>query len=80
MIKTIDKMFIWLLYGGLFTFAAVLLHKDITTNGPIGSAITSVAAAVFAYLTKPLIEKFARYQIFLIIVLLWWFNIYLLAH
>lgn len=80
MIAKFDKVIVWATMGGIWLLVVTLCNKDITTNGPIGSAIAITAGFAAAYFSKPMIAKFARYQIILIVVLMWSLTIYLLAH
>jgi hypothetical protein len=77
MIKFIDKIIVWAMYVGIFLLATTLCDKDITTRGPIGSSISLVVGAVAVYFSKPLFSRFARYQLVIIIILVWWGTIYL---
>ncbi len=80
MITAIDKLFIWSMYGGIGLLAMTLCDKDITTRGPIGSSISLAVGFVAVYLSRPILASLARYQLAVIIVLLWWFVFYLMAH
>lgn len=80
MIKFIDKIIVWAMYGGIFLLVTTLCNKDITTSGPIGNSISSVVGIVAACFTKPLFSRFARYQLVMIIIFVWWGTIYLTVH
>ena len=65
---------------GIWLLVVTIIGKDITTNGPIGNAIAAIAGVVVASCARPFIAKLARYQLILIITLVWWFTIYQMAH
>ena len=79
-LKLLDTAITWALYWGIWLLAVLLFRKDFATDGPIGFALTCAVGFAAAYITKPIMAKFARYLIGVVIFLVWWGNISLMSH
>lgn len=76
----IDTAIVWGLFWGVWFLTVTLFGKDIGTNGPIGFALTMIVGFIVAYFTRPILSSRPRYQLILMVVLVWWYNIFLLFH
>ena len=80
MIAKIDKVITVAFHLGMFFLVVTVFDKDITTNGPFGTAIALTAGIVASSFSRPIMAKLVRYKLILITIMMWWVNIYLMSH
>lgn len=75
-----DSAIVWSLFWGVWFLTVTLFGKDIGTDGPISFGLTMIVGFTVAYFTKPILASCPRYALILMIILVWWYNIFLLFH